>query len=58
MLQNTDKKLNKIDTNDLSVVPQNPQSDWLELFNTIADTQEHELLLNTKNTFDKEEWTW
>jgi len=36
----------------------NKQEGWTEMFNTIADASDEELLLDASNEFDEEEWTW
>lgn len=43
----------------VTLVPiKNPQEDWTEAFNVIADSNGDELLLNVSNDFDEDEWTW
>lgn len=37
---------------------QNPQNNWQAQFNAIADLAEDDLLLDTHNDFDDNEWTW
>ena len=37
----------------------NPQAEWLEAFNKIADTKEDPWLLEgQENEFDRDEWVW
>lgn len=37
---------------------ENLQDNWTAQFNAIADAEADELLLDNKNDFDDEEWTW
>lgn len=44
---------------ELKLVPiHDKQSDWMEKFNAVADAQSEKSLLDIKNDFDEEEWTW
>lgn len=36
----------------------NPQADWTEKFNAIADANHDETLIDLPNEFDEDEWTW
>ena len=35
-----------------------PQADWKEAFDKIADNENEQLLGNLSNAFDEDEWTW
>ena len=37
---------------------ENKQDGWTEKFNTIADSNSEESLLELTSSFDDEEWTW
>lgn len=42
-----------------TLVPiKNQQAGWLDMFNTIADSENNELLIDLSNEFDEDEWTW
>jgi|SaaInlStandDraft_5_1057022.scaffolds.fasta_scaffold422698_2 antitoxin component of MazEF toxin-antitoxin module len=36
----------------------NQQEGWTDMFNAIADADNEELLLDTPNNFDEDEWIW
>ena len=36
----------------------NQQEGWTDMFNAIADSKQDEMLMDSSNEFDEEEWTW
>ena len=43
----------------LTLTPiRNPQAEWLEKFNAIADSKDQEAPFDITNDFDVDEWTW